>query len=432
MSKIIVLGAGAMGLAAAYRALTHRHDVTLIEAAPEPGGMAAHFDFGGLSIERFYHFICKSDDSTFALADELGIRDRICWRPTSMGYFTHGALHPWGDPISLLRFPHLSLIEKIRYGLLMFISVKRNKWSALEDVATRQWIEQWCGTHVYEALWGPLFALKFHEYADSISALWTWTRIRRLGRSRRSMLQEELGYFDGGSETLVNALIQAIQDRGGHLRLGEAARRVVSVNGQVTGVETIHSRYPADAVISTVPLPLVKELIQDIPNDNLKDYDRIINIGVVCVVLKLKRSVSPHFWVNIVDNEMPMPGIIEFSNLRPIRSGETIVYVPYYMPTTNPSWKRPNEVFVEESVDAICRINPALSRADLVDAKVGRLSFAQPVYVPGFQALIPSVRTPIKGLQVADTCYYYPEDRGISESVRLGQQMADDVAASNV
>jgi hypothetical protein len=34
------------------------------------------------------------------------------------------------------------------------------------------------------------------------------------------------------------------------------------------------------------------------------------------------------------------------------------------------------------------------------------------------------VQTPISGLQIADTCYYYPEDRGIAESVRLGQQMA--------
>ena len=40
-------------------------------------------------------------------------------------------------------------------------------------------------------------------------------------------------------------------------------------------------------------------------------------------------------------------------------------------------------------------------------------------------AKIPPVQTPIEGLQIADTCFYYPEDRGISESVRLGKAMAD-------
>jgi hypothetical protein len=34
------------------------------------------------------------------------------------------------------------------------------------------------------------------------------------------------------------------------------------------------------------------------------------------------------------------------------------------------------------------------------------------------------VQLPIEGLQVADTSYYYPEDRGISESIAFGRSMA--------
>src|ERR1700754_3338031 len=98
MSRVVVIGAGAMGLAAAYHALKRGHQVTLLEAAPEAGGMAAHFDLGGLSIERYYHFVCKADASTFELMAELGIGDRMRWVPTTMGYFIDGALHPAGGP----------------------------------------------------------------------------------------------------------------------------------------------------------------------------------------------------------------------------------------------------------------------------------------------------------------------------------------------
>jgi hypothetical protein len=47
---------------------------------------------------------------------------------------------------------------------------------------------------------------------------------------------------------------------------------------------------------------------------------------------------------------------------------------------------------------------------------------------PGFAAKIPPIQTSIAGLQIADTCFYYPEDRGISESVRLGKEMARAIA----
>lgn len=427
MARVVVLGAGAMGLAAAHRAVARGHEVTVLEAAPEPGGMAAHFDLGGLSIERYYHFVCKTDQPTFDLMAELGIADRMRWRPTSMGYFVGGALHPWGDPISLLRFPHLSLAGKLRYGALMFLSARRDSWDALEHVSARYWIERWCGREVYDQLWRPLFDHKFHEHAEQVSARWIWTRIRRVGRSRRSVLQEELGYIEGGSEILVRALVDVIEARGGSIRLLQPATRVRTQDGRVRGVDTPGGFVPADAVISTVPMPFVSALVPDLSVPARQAYDAIGNIGVVCAVLKLRRPVTPHFWVNVVHPEVPIPGIIEFSNLRPTGDGSAVVYAPFYMPLTNPRWARPDEAFIEELLDCIRRINPEIRPEDVLASHVGRLRHAQPVCPPGFGATIPPVQTEIAGLQIADTCFYYPEDRGIAESVRFGRAMADAV-----
>ncbi|BBE71238.1 NAD(P)/FAD-dependent oxidoreductase [Oharaeibacter diazotrophicus] len=426
MARVVVIGAGAMGLAAAHHAATLGHRVVVLEAGAKAGGMAAHFDLAGLSIERYYHFVCKSDRPTFELMAELGIADRMRWRATSMGYFTGGRLHRWGDPLALLRFPGLTAIEKLRYGLWALVCTRRDTWPALEHDSARRWIERWCGPSVYDKLWRNLFDLKFHDRADDISAAWIWTRIRRVGRSRRSPMQEELGYVEDGSETLVDALARAIEAAGGEIRLGEPALRVVTDGAAVEGVETRHGFHPADAVISTVPTPLVPALVPDLPAAWKARYEAIENIGVVCVVLKLKRSVSPHFWVNVVVPDLPIAGVIEFSNLRP--TAETVVYVPYYMPPTHPLWARPDAAFVAEAVDCLRRINGAVGAGDVIAAEVGRLHHAQPVCPPGFAATIPPVETPIAGLQIADTCFYYPEDRGIAESVRLGRQMARAVA----
>jgi protoporphyrinogen oxidase len=425
MAQVAVIGAGAMGLAAAYHAAKAGHNVTVFEAGREAGGMAAHFDFGGLSLERYYHFICKADQPTFDLLAELGIGDKMRWRPTSMGYFTGKRLHPWGDPVSLLRFPELDLISKIRYGALMFVSTRRERWDELEKVSAKEWITRWCGAKVYERLWRPLFDLKFYEYADNVSAAWIWTRIKRVGRSRRSLFQEELGYIEGGSETLVKALVAAIEAHGGRIKLGEPVEEVQTEEGRVRGVRTSQGEQRADAVISTAPTPFVSGMVPSLPAEWKSRYDAIANIGVACIVFKLKKSVTPHFWVNITDPEVPIPGIIEFSNLRP--TGDTIVYVPYYMPTSNSRWGWDDTALMDEAFAAIRRINPSISDSDRIDVHIGRLRYAQPICPPGFAALIPPVETPIKGLQIADTCFYYPEDRGIAESVRLGKEMAEAV-----
>jgi protoporphyrinogen oxidase len=425
MSRVVVIGAGAMGLAAAYHAAKRGHDVTLLEAAGEPGGMAAHFDLGGLSIERYYHFVCKADQPTFELMAELGIGDKMRWVPTSMGYYIDGTLYPWGDPVSLLTFPKLSLIEKLRYGAMMFFSTKRSDWRSLENVSAKDWITSWCGRALYAKMWAPLFRLKFFEYADNISAAWIWTRFKRVGTSRRSLMQEELGYIEGGSETLVKALVDAIAAKGGHLVLGKPVTRVETLDGRVTGVTAGAEFFPADAVISTMPTPHVSRIVPDLSAADRARYDAIDNIGVVCVVFRLKRSITKHFWVNIADARFEIPGIVEFSNLRP--TGDTVVYIPYYMPVTHSKFAKDDAFFRAEGLGYLQMLNPDLRERDVTAFHVGRLRHAQPVCPPGFAAMLPPVETAISGLQIADTCFYYPEDRGVAESVRFGKEMAERV-----
>jgi protoporphyrinogen oxidase len=313
-------------------------------------------------------------------------------------------------------------LQKLRYALLIFVSARRNRWNSLEHRNAREWITSWSGKTVYDRMWRKLFEQKFYEHADNVSAAWIWTRIRRVGRSRRNIMQEELGYIEGGSETLVQSLLSAILARGADVRLGIPAERVQTQDGRVTGVLAGGTTIAADAVICTVPTPLVPRLAPDLGEAALDAYRAIVNIGVVCVVLALRRTLTPHFWVNVNEPDIEIPGVIEFSNLRPGMGH--VVYVPYYMPTTHPKWPWTDDMFVDDAMACLTRVNPQISKVDLITAHVARLRHAQPICTPGFAAKLPAVQTAIAGLQIADTCFYYPEDRGIAESIRLGRTMA--------
>lgn len=426
MTKVAVIGAGPMGLAAAYELAKQGKQVDVYEFDDRIGGMSAHFDFNGMDIERYYHYVCGQDHPLFELMDELNIRDKLHWVDTKMGYFFNGQLHKWGDPFSLLAFPHLDLISKIRYGAHMFFSSKRKKeqWKDLDSVDAVKWLKKGGGNKAYKVLWERLFKLKFHHYTDNLSAAWIWARIRRMGKSRRSIFQESLGYIEDGSETLLNRLQQEIENKGGQILLNTAVAQVISdQNNKVTGVRVGEKEINYDQVISTIPLQYVPNLIPQLPQEHLTQYKQVENIGVVCLLFKLKKKVTNNFWLNISDENLDIPGIIEMSNLRPLP--EHTVYVPYYMPQSLKKFKWSDEQFTQEASSYLKKLNPDLDDSDIIDSHVSRYAFAQPICQPDFLNHLPPMRSSIEGLFIADTSYYYPEDRSISESIDLGKRLAE-------
>ena len=425
--RIAVLGAGPMGLAVAYQLARDGHQPIIFEADDRVGGMTAAFDFSGLSIERYYHFHCISDHAFLAILDELALADKMHWVETKMGYWFQDQLQAWGNPVALLTFKGLSLTAKFRYGLHAFLCTKRNDWQPLDHVEATGWIKRWVGKEAYEVLWRRLFDYKFYDYTDNLSAAWIWSRIRRIGRSRYSLFREKLGYLEGGSETLLQAMRADIEAHGGEIHLKSAISKVVIEAGTVRGVEVAGQLIAFDKVISTIPLPYIPRLIPDLPVDILEHFRSINNIAVVCVIVKLRKALTDNFWLNTNDPTMDIPGLVEYSNLRPLE--DHIVYVPFYMPGEHPKFAEPNQAFLDKVRRYLKKINPELCDEDFIELHASRYRYAQPICEPGYLDKLPPVALPVNGLWVADTSYYYPEDRGISESIAFGRKMAKDAVA---
>lgn len=428
--RIAVLGAGPMGLAVAYQLALDGHQPVVFEADDRVGGMTASFDFSGLRIERYYHFHCTSDTAFLQVLEELGLASKMRWVATKMGYWYQDRLQPWGNPIALLTFRGLGLVAKFRYGLHAFLSVKRNDWKPLDHVEATGWIRRWVGKEAYEVLWRRLFDYKFYDYTSNLSAAWIWSRIRRIGRSRYSLFKEKLGYLEGGSQTLLDGMKSAIEARGGEIRLSTPASKVAIDQGRVVGVQTAAGVEAFDKVVSTVPLPYVSRLMPDLPPAILAQFAALKNIAVVCVIAKLRKPLTENFWLNINDPEMDIPGLVEYSNLRPL--DPHVLYVPFYMPGEHPKYQEPDSVFLEKVRRYCLKINPALTADDFIDMRASRYRYAQPICDPGYLDRLPPAALPVEGLWVADTSYYYPEDRGISESIGFGRQLAVTVAATGV
>ena len=198
-----------MGLAAAYELGKAGYAVTLFERDDQIGGMSAFVDFAGTRIERYYHFICRPDVTTFQYLREFGLIDRLHWVETKMGFYYNGTLYDWGHPFALLRFPNLGFIDKARYALHVMRAKGIRDWRPYDALSSTEWLQRWIGACAYDVLAKlvPLQVLRVSGSAFGGLARYP----DQAGGVVAQSLFRRLGYLEGGSEVLLEAVAERIQ-----------------------------------------------------------------------------------------------------------------------------------------------------------------------------------------------------------------------------
>jgi protoporphyrinogen oxidase len=423
--RIGIIGGGVAGLSTAYFLLAQGYQPVVYEAAPTLGGLASTLEIDpGVRIERFYHFICQPDVHLLRLAEQLGLGPRIHWRETRMGLFHDGHLYPFGSPLELLRFTPLSLQDRLRVGIHVLKSRRMTDWHALDGMTAVEWLRRELGDQAYRVIWEPLLTMKFGDRHREVSAAWVWSRIARVARSRNGVRQaERLGYLEGGTGVLLDALALRLE---GRVHLGVRVEEIDIRDGCATGIRVNGRLEPFDAVVSTVPLRILASLAPALPESYRQQLLGIEYLGVTCLLLELKRSFGPYFWTNVSDPGIPFAGAIEFTRLNPMPElhGRSILYVPHYLSAREARFGWDLDRTLAEYLPALRRLNPDFRSADIADAHLSRAPFAQVVCGVGFAALVPPFHAPIEGLFLTDSTQLYPEDRVISDLIRCAEQVA--------
>lgn len=438
---VVIVGGGFTGLAAAYEFAKAGVAVTVLEAEAEIGGLAAAFEVGGERLDRFYHHWFTNDRAVMELIEELGLAADLEINPTNTGVYYANRFFRLSTPWDLLNFSPLSFFDRIRLGLLALRARQVRDWRALEDKTAEEWLRDLGGENVYRVVWQPLLKGKFGPYAETISAVWFWNKLKLRGGSRGRGGEERLAYFRGGFVRLAEALASRITALGGRIETGVRVERIepdaagldgaglhgAGLHGAGWRVESTRGTFAAKRVIATPALPLVAELVRGWAEpEYVAKLEGITYIGNVCLVLELDRPLSSTYWLNVNDPTFPFVGVIEHTNFERASTygGRHVVYLSKYLPHTDALYSLSADEFLDYAWPFLQRMFPALPREAVLKHHLWRARWSQPVVERRYGALIPAEDGPRPGFHVCSMAQIYPEDRGTNYAIRNGRAIA--------
>ena len=423
--SINIVGAGFTGLSLGYYLAKAGWKVNIFEKDAEPGGLAGSFKVEGENLEKFYHHWFTNDLHIMNLIKELDCEDHIVIRPTRTGMYYANNFFKLSSPLDLLKFNPLSLINRIRLGFVVLAVRIVNDWKKLEDITAKDWLIKICGKQGYTVVWEPLLKGKFGRYAETVSAVWFWNKLKLRGGSRGEKGKENLAYYKGGFASLAESVANKIIEFGGTINFNT---EVSAVNGDSAIILADGRVLTADKTVLTTPLPITAKILESSVEPKYIDQIKQIQyIGNICLTLELNRSLSEIYWLNVNDPGFPFVGIIEHTNFEPVETykGRHIVYLSKYLPTDETLYNMTEEAFFEYAIPYIQRMFPDFNKDWVLDYHVWKEAYSQPLVTKHYSKIIPDFKTPLNGVYINTMAQIYPEDRGTNYAVREGKLMAE-------
>ena len=416
--RIGVLGGGALGLSAAYRLVQAGAQVTVLEKENVVGGLAASFSTGDAYLEKFYHHLFRSDRVITDLIDELGLGEKLVWKPAVTASLVDGKIYLMDVP-HLFTFAPLPLLDRLRliFGMTYLKFVQRGSRS-LEGQTAGAWIKRWMGERVYNTMWKPLFVQKFGAFAEQVAAPWFWSRIHCRSLS--------LGYLRGGFHQLYQALYARVTELGGDVRTGQAVEQIEAADG-VVRVVVNGEMLEFDRVICTLPTRLFTKLARGLPETYRQQYEWGNYNGAHCVILSLDRPLSDVYWLSIHDADFPFLVAVEHTNYMPPEDygGQRLLYLGNYVPISDRRFTMSDEELLDWYLPHLNRINPAFDRSWIKNVWVFKAPFAQPIVTVDYHLHLPPQQTPLPGVFLANMFQVYPQDRGQNYSIQMAYRVAE-------
>lgn len=392
-TDVLVLGAGISGLALAERLKDSGLGVTLLERAPEAGGLSRTAAAGPFSFDLGGHRLYFSDPAAREWTEQL-LKGRRLLRPRrSSAVFTGGRL---------LRYPPTFVNSLLYAAPLLFAGGRRRRGG--EPATLKDWLEARLGTRVHDRYFRDYTRKVWGVGTDGLSPLWAERRIGS-GFSIKTLAMELFGgrlsskenagrfiYPEKGIGELPAALIESagpsarLLTGAEPLKFGFSGGRPVSLVFRRGGAE---ARIRFKFLASSIPM---KSLLGLLPGSSAGSGLRYRSLVILFAALRRKKAL-PYHWVYLHDDDAPFSRICELANWSPLMApdGWLPLTFEFFCDEGDETWR-----MSAGELAARAFASPAMralaGRFEPGELAVERLAHAYPLLYAGHEAPLAAAR----------------------------------------
>ena len=445
--KILIIGAGAAGLTAAYELQKNGYkDITVLEATNHLGGIATTAMYKGNRMDMGGHRFFTKSDAVMQLWQELlplqgkPAKDEILLdehnkkydgivdpeqvdkvllqrrRVSRIYYLRHFFSYPIAVSLAMLKNLGLARLWKIGWSYLYSMVFKRQEES-LEDFYINRFgkvLYQMFFENYTEKIWGV--------HPSKISPEWGAQRVKGLSimgillsligkpaqdkKQVETSLIEEFYYPKYGPGQMWETLAEKISASGGKIILDRQVEKLQQQSDKtylVTARDNAGEKYnfTAEIIISSMPICDLVRSLDNVPEQvydvaTKLPYRDFITVGLLCKKLLLKNDtkfktvgdIVPDCWIYVQEHGVKLGRLQIFNNWSPylVKDLEHTVWIglEYFCNEGDELWSMPKSDFIKMAIKELEQIG-IISANDVLDANQVKVKKAYPAYFGAYK-----------------------------------------------
>jgi len=416
--KIIILGGGLAGLAAADKLLEKNNfEIKILEKAPFWGGLASSFKVPDEDlIPRFNHHIIRTNTTTLSYLNRYDLLGKNTWKRINLAIAINKKIYNINKPWKYCLFPYLNILEKFRFGLFGFyVSYLLNPDKLSDNLDAEIYLNKMCGKSVTQKMYYQLYGRnKFNIPLNQIA-------MKQFAyRMKEREFNDLFTYPMKGIQGMIDGLVKDCSSKGCKMFLHTSIVEL-DIKKKKISYSINNKKYAEkfDILINTIPVPELIKFCKGLPKDYVENIKKLRYVSVVGLLFGTKEFLeNENYWINFIGERTH---VIYQHSLLVDKYKSKVTWCIRYGGSEEDLAKTDEEI-KEIYLSILKKYFPNMR---LTWCYVFREKYAEPVYDKYYPKYAPAYKTPIPHLFNSGIQVTFPKIRNMNVALESGIKVAE-------